>query len=171
MKKSARIDLPAGRFLRLLSEADVNQDYVDALNNKDRTKYMTSVHNKVSHEDAVRYIRENAEKSDTLLFGVFEGDCLLGTSRLHDIDQKNGTAQLGIFIFSNDPSKKGLGTSMIEKISDFAFSELRLEAVHAGIFVENEASIRAFTKAGFSVHDHSTYQGRQYQKWIKRRPV
>ena len=121
----------------------------------------------ITSVDVVHYIKENSNKTDTLLLGVFEEDCLLGTSRLHDIDYKNKTAHIGIFIFLNDASKKGLGTSVIKGITDYAFFELGIHTIYAGIFVDNTASVRAFTKAGFSVHDHSEYQGKPYQKWIK----
>jgi ribosomal-protein-alanine N-acetyltransferase len=165
----ARIDLPEGRFIDLLRESDVNQTYIDALNDRNRVQHMVSVKEKMSYDDAVRYVRENLNKVDTFLFGIFEQEILLGTSRLHDIDRHNGTAHIGIFIFPHDPPKKGLGTSVIKTITDYAFSELGLHTIHAGIFIDNTASIRAFTKAGFNVHDHSEYQGRHYQKWIKQR--
>lgn len=169
MKRLPKIDLPEGRFLRLLKEHDINQAYIDALNNKERIQHMTSVKGKTTHADVVHYVTENSGKNNVLLFGVFEGDTLLGTSRLHDIDFNNKTANMGIFIFSYNPCRKGLGTSMIEKLADFAFDELGLETVYAGIFLNNEASSRAFSKAGFNVFDSADYYGRPYQKWIKRR--
>lgn len=169
MRKSIRIDLPSGRFLRLLKESDINKAYIDALNDKERVQHMTSVQEKNSHADVVRYVKENTGKDDVFLFGVFEGESLLGTSRLHDINFNKKTASIGIFIFFHNPSQKGLGTSMIERLADFAFGELGLEIVHAGIFSDNEASSRAFSKAGFYIFDSAVYHGRPYQKWMKRR--
>ena len=168
--KSPKLDLPNGRFLRLLQKDDITQDYVDALNDKDRVQYMTSLKEKTSFEDAVQYVNENNKNKEAILFGIFENDNLLGTSRLHDIDSANKTAWMGIFIFKNDPDKKGLGTSVITKIVNFAFDDLNLETVRAGIFVENKASAGAFSKAGFSVYEQSVYNDKEYQKWIKSRP-
>lgn len=168
--KSPKLVLSNGRFLRLLEKNDITQAYIDALNDKDRVQYMTSLKEKTSFEDAVQYVNENNQSPDSFLFGIFENDDLLGTTRLHDIDRANKNAWVGIFIFKNDPGKKGLGTSVIQKITDYAFDEQGLKTVRAGIFLENKASAGAFSKAGFSVYERSVYQDKEYQKWIKSRP-
>lgn len=167
--KSLTLPLPNGCFLRPLQPEDVNEDYIEALNNRSRVQHMTSVQAHNSRADVISYVIENIKKSDVILFGIFEGECLLGTSRLHDIDQVGKTAWMGIFVFNHDPAQKGLGTSVIKKICDFAFTTLHLDSVRAGIFLENEPSVRAFTKAGFSVFEKSVYEGKPYQKWINRR--
>lgn len=168
-KGTIRIPLPDGLFMRPLRESDVSDKYVSALNDKERTKYMTSLEVVVSHNDLRVYARDNYDSAHNLLLGVFDTDVLLGTCRLHDIDAKSGTAYLGIFIFENLPQYKGLGTSVVKAVCDFAFKELGLQTVNAGIFIDNVPSVRAFTKAGFQVVDADEYHGKAYQRWALHR--
>ncbi|HBR68361.1 MAG TPA: hypothetical protein DEA55_03190 [Rhodospirillaceae bacterium] len=169
MIANIRIDLANGLHIRPLNVKDATQEYADALNDTGRVRYMTSVGSQNTCESVARYIQENVANSDVILFGVFEGDCLLGTSRLHDIDKECGTAWMGIFIFKDDSAKKGLGTAVIKGISSFALDVLGLREVRAGIFEDNPASERAFEKAGFYVLESKTHEGRSYRIWIRKK--
>lgn len=169
-KANIRIPLPREMFMRPLRESDASHGYVSALNDRERTKYMTSLNSAVSQDDLRAYINDNYNNSHNLLLGVFDGDALLGTCRLHDIDFHAGTTYLGIFIFESLSKYKGLGTSVITAACDFAFTDLGIKTVNAGIFIDNMPSVRAFTKAGFQVVDSDEYHGKAYQRWALHKP-
>lgn len=167
-KADIHISLSENIHLRSLTAQDVNDVYVKALNNPERVKYMISVAEGISVSEIVRYVNDNDLDQRSILFGIFDEDKLLGTCRLHDIDQEQKSAHMGIFLFQALEQYKGLGTAVIASVCGFAFSSLGLEKVYAGIFIENIPSQKAFTKAGFSILEQSDYHGRVYQMWIKR---
>lgn len=169
MIASIRIDLENGLHIRPLNVQDATQEYVDALNDTGRVRHMTSVGSRNTRESVAGYIEENIAKPDVILFGVFERDYLLGTSRLHDIDKESSVAWMGIFIFRDDTRKKGLGTAVIKGISTFALNDLGLNEVRAGIFDDNLASERAFEKAGFCVLDEKIHEGKPYKVWMRKK--
>ncbi|WP_457918961.1 GNAT family N-acetyltransferase [Candidatus Lokiarchaeum ossiferum] len=75
----------------------------------------------------------------------------IGTCNLHCISWINRTAELGTFIGEQDYWGKGLGTEMIILLTKYAFQELNLRKLKAGIFSPNLGSQKAFKKAGYHV--------------------
>lgn len=165
-KKLIKIKITEHLYLRILLIEDACQSYVAALNDKKRVQHMTSLQAETSIDDVQKYIQENYSNPAHLLFGVFDGAELLGTTRLHDIDHEGRTVYMGIFIFQDRPEYKGLGTKVIQALKEFSFNDLGLESVRAGIFSDNIPSVRAFTKAGFNIIGEDEYHGRLYQRWI-----
>ena len=165
-KKLIKIKITERLYLRILLMEDACPGYVMALNDKERVQHMTSLQGEASIEGVQKYIQDNFSNPSHLLFGVFDGSELLGTARLHDIDHDGRTVYMGIFIFQDRPEYKGLGTKVIQALKEFAFDDLGLGSVRAGIFSDNIPSIRAFTKAGFMIIGEDEYHGRIYQRWI-----
>jgi RimJ/RimL family protein N-acetyltransferase len=149
IKPSLRLDLGNGAYLRPISEADVTRAYVDGLNDPAVNRYL-EVRKQRQTPDSVRaYVRANAADPRTILFGIYSGNALRGTLRLHDVDVGGGKATIGIALFDPHFSGKGLGSSAIAAVARFAATELSLTHLAAGIIDANIASVRAFEKSGF----------------------
>jgi RimJ/RimL family protein N-acetyltransferase len=88
----------------------------------------------------------------TFLICLVEDDRPIGEAMLADIDRRNGSAQLGIFIGETGDWGKGYGTDAVNAIVDFGFAELRLERIWLNVWTENARAARAYEKAGF-VHE------------------
>jgi len=73
----------------------------------------------------------------------------LGTVVLSDIDQKNGTAQIHIKLGVENCRGKGFGTEAVNTITEYAFSEMRLNCIYAEVLEYNTASQKLFEKCGF----------------------
>ena len=73
----------------------------------------------------------------------------IGEAMLADIDRRNGSAQLGIFIGEAGEWGKGYGTDAVNAIVDFGFAELRLERIWLNVWTENPRARRSYEKAGF----------------------
>ena len=84
---------------------------------------------------------------------------------LVELDRRNGSAELGIFIGEADEWGKGYGTDAVNAIVDFGFGELRLERIWLNVWTENDRARRAYEKAGF-VHEgtlrHDRYEGGRF---------
>jgi len=77
----------------------------------------------------------------------------IGTTGLHGLDLRNGSAEFGIAIGEKSEWGKGFGTDALRAICDFGFGELRLERISLIVYAGNERARRSYEKAGF------TYEG------------
>ena len=139
-------------FIRLLTAVDVNQDYVNGLNDEEVRRWISFTRAQPASLDGVRrYVDINYADPSALLFGLFVEDRLRGTVRLHDIDFLSKCASVGILIFDKSIWGKSWGFVILVKVVEIAFERLSLEEISAGIDSENVASLRVFEKAGFEV--------------------
>jgi diamine N-acetyltransferase len=94
-----------------------------------------------------------AHASSSVLFLVYAIDAEparpIGTTGLHDIDQRNGTAEFGILLGEAAARGRGYGTEATRLILDFAFTALGLRNVALRVFAYNPAGLRVYQKVGF----------------------
>lgn len=135
--------------LRVLSEADVTDAYVRGMNDPDVRRFVSVGRGTLGKEDVLDFIRENRERTDCLLFGLFVAGKHCGNVRLHDYDGR--VVWLGIALFDGSIRGRGFGSCAIRTASDFALDALSCRSVRAGIDRENAMSVAAFQKAGFAI--------------------
>lgn len=78
-----------------------------------------------------------------------ENDQLIGNVGLHNINGKNQSAIIGIFIGNKDYWGKGYGTEAMRLCLYIAFQELNLNRVELGVFDFNTRGIKSYKKLGF----------------------
>ena len=97
-----------------------------------------------------RYIEYNNNSSDSTIFGIYvDGEQMIGTLRVHDIDFMSASAEIGLMIGEKDYWGKGLGTHTIKLISEYLLTETNLKNLTSGVNEKNASSIKAFTKNGY----------------------
>jgi RimJ/RimL family protein N-acetyltransferase len=73
---------------------------------------------------------------------------LIGTCGLRDIDRRNGSAEVSIFLLGGTWGQ-GIGTDAMRALVDFGFGELRLERIWLRVFDYNARAVRSYEKVGF----------------------
>jgi len=73
----------------------------------------------------------------------------IGQIDLVKLDEKNGWAELGIVIGSEENQGKGYGTEALQLLCKFAFEELRLNRLELVCWSFNVQGRRAYEKVGF----------------------
>ncbi len=73
----------------------------------------------------------------------------IGLANLHDLDHRQGTAELGLVIGEQDARGQGYGTEATRLMLDVAFTALGLHSVMLRVYAYNLAGQRAYEKAGF----------------------
>jgi RimJ/RimL family protein N-acetyltransferase len=140
-------------FLRFLKPEDVTEKYINGLNDPDVNRYLVEVKRTVQTRDSIcEYINRNTSDPKSLLLGVFikeEIDGLIGTVRISDICAYHFFASIGICIFEKTAWYKGYGAEALASAKRFAFNEIGLHYLEAGVYSSNLASIRAFLSSGF----------------------
>lgn len=163
---TTRVELGDGAYMRALIEDDVTAAYVDGLNDPEVHRFLVGPRSRIQTFDTVRdFVRHNREDPAAILFGLFVGDELRGTARLHDM--RDGEAFLGLAIFDKRLWGRGWGTRFVRGVTQHARVALGIRKVRAIIEAENVGSQRAFERAGYS-HDAASdtvEQGQIKQLW------
>lgn len=76
-------------------------------------------------------------------------DEIIGSIGLHEINNINRTATLGIFIGNKEYWSKGYGTEAIQLILDFGFNYLNLNNIDLALMEFNERALKCYEKCGF----------------------
>ena len=75
----------------------------------------------------------------------------IGTIDLFDFDPHNKRAGVGILIAEDNKKQKGHATNALNLFINYAFNTLGLHQLYCNISENNEASIKLFTNAGFTI--------------------
>ena len=73
----------------------------------------------------------------------------VGSVYFRDIDEKNESAEFGIFIGEACARSRGIGTETARIFTDFGFNALGLHRIFLRVLSGNEAARRSYEKAGF----------------------
>ncbi len=150
LKPTLHLELRDGAYLLPLQADDVTMAYVDGLNDPEVHRYMEAPRKRrQTLEDVRGYVAANAADPQAILFGLYVGEILRGTVRLHDVNFSRGIATVGIALFDRRVWGQGLGSAALAAVARYATGKLGLTRLEAGIIVANKGSILAFEKAGF----------------------
>ena len=130
--------------------ADDAEIYAKWLNDSRITQYL-SIHNSlVSIYGEKEYLENSSKKEFQLCIVKLDNDELIGNIALNNIDYKNGTCELGIFIGEEKNLGKGYGSEAIKLLTNYGFKELRLHTIYLTVLDNNERAIKSYTKCGFT---------------------
>lgn len=99
------------------------------------------------------YIAGMNTSTSNLLLGLFpksEPNRHIGNIKLGPIDARHRTAAIGIAIGATEFWGRGLAAQAVDSVAAYAFAALGLDRLEAGFYAPNEASQRAFRRAGFT---------------------
>lgn len=82
-----------------------------------------------------------------------DGDELIGTATLAEIDRANRRAEIG-FAFRRDAWGRGLAGDAVRVLIDFAFGPFGLHRLEADVDPDNAAALRLLERQGFTREGH-----------------
>lgn len=138
-------------FLKLLAPIDVKKSYVDWMQDEEAIQFLESRFKKHTLGDIKKYIEQTNDGIHNFMFGIFlkEKDEHIGNIKIGGIDQIHRFGNIGILIGNKQMWGKGYGTEAIKLATQYAFNELDLHKLIAGIYSNNRGSYNAFMKAGY----------------------
>ena len=139
-------------YLREVRPSDVNENYYRWMNDPEVTRYLESRFYPNSMGRLREYVTSKMGNRDNVFLAIVlkEGDRHIGNIKLGPINWIHRFADVGILIGEKDCWGKGYGTEAIRLVVDYAFRKLNLHRLTAGVYAINQASVRAFLKAGFT---------------------
>jgi len=149
-------------LLRPLGIEEAEGSYLQWMNDPQVTRHLESRFRTWSGADLKAYIQKQAESeasSGVLAVVRCDNYAHIGNIKLEPINWTHRTASVGLMIGAAEARGKGFGTEAIRLVVEYAFQQLGLRKLTAGIYASNHASIKAFVAAGFVV------EGRQREQW------
>jgi [ribosomal protein S5]-alanine N-acetyltransferase len=104
-----------------------------------------------SQQERIKILQKEWQADETYTFGIFtkENDQLVGTINLFQVLRGSlQNAFIGYFL-DQQHNGRGLTTEAAKLLVDYAFNELNLHRIEAGVMPHNIGSIRVLEKAGF----------------------
>ncbi|HID86791.1 MAG TPA: N-acetyltransferase [Anaerolineae bacterium] len=136
--------------LRAIEREDIPR-FVRWLNDRELLGYLTR-YMPLSKAEEERWFERQLEDESGRIFAIETREGVhIGNIGLHEIDWKNGHAELGIFIGEKEYWGQGYGTDAILTLLDFAFNEMNLHRVYLRVLAFNHRAIRCYEKCGFAL--------------------
>lgn len=152
-------------FLKILSIDDINEDYLEWMQDEDVMQFLESRWKSYSFNDIKEYVESINNSPDDYLLGIFlkENEKHIGNIKIGNINHIHGYGDIGLLIGKNYWGKR-CGKESIELATKYAFDELNLNKLFAGIYSNNIASYKSFIKAGYKeigrLKNHFYYEGK-----------
>lgn len=140
-------------YLRLLEESDINEDYINWLNDAEVTQY-TETGKYPSTPESIRVFIERFQGGTSdIIFAIVdkETDQHIGNVTLNRINWIHRTADTGLIIGRKDFWGKGYAFEAWSLVTEYAFQRLGLRKITAGAIIDNVTSIAVLKKLGFKI--------------------
>ena len=138
-------------YLRNISLDDCNENYLSWMNDYEVNKYLESRFTNHSIDSLKDFVNSMNNSESNVLFAIIDksSDKHIRNIKLGNIHPIHKYADIGLIIGDKNYWGKGIATKSINLVSEYAFNNLNLRKVLAGVYEENIGSIRAFEKCGF----------------------
>ena len=139
--------------LRSITLSDCNDTYVSWLNDPEINKYLEVRFDFHTVENVRAYVDGMLKSDSSYQFAIIAGDTNrhIGNIKLGPIHPQYLFADVGYLVGDKSYWGKGIATEAIKLVVDFAFNELNLRRVQAGVYEHNIASEKALINAGFTL--------------------
>ena len=97
------------------------------------------------------WLKNKVETGKVIQYIIVEGESgkSVGSVYFRDVDEKNESAEYGIFIGETWARRRGLGTETARLFTAFGLDVLRLHRISLKVLGGNEIARRSYEKAGF----------------------
>ena len=155
-----------------LSPRSVNEEIVEKftewLNDFETTDYMGKSSKLVTIADEIKHF-ENPKEDECVFFIIrLEDNEVIGVIGLHNIDNINRRATLGIFIGDKSGRNKGYGTESIKLILEYGFKYLNLNNINLDVMEFNQRAQACYKKCGFKEYGRRRKAEFLYGKYYDR---
>lgn len=139
-------------FIRPINIEDVNQKYLNWLNDKDVNFYLETRHKKQNIKSINEYVLNAIKNRNIYMFAICLNNSLIhiGNIKLGPVNEYHNTADISYFLGDKKFWGRGLASEAVKLITSFAFNDLGLDKCNAGVYESNIASSKVLEKAGYT---------------------
>jgi len=135
---------------------DLIDDYLLMVNDKDNQKYISKTYKEYTRESEEEWIKDRLENG--CIFSIIEKSSNKFVGNIDLLHRTNETAEVGICLTKNMQDKH-YGTEAEKTIIKYAFEELKLSYLTAGVYDYNGRSLHCAKKVGFIETDRTDEEG------------
>ncbi len=117
-------------------------------NSADVKKYMYSDHD-ISVEEHIKWLDSLKNSEKNLAFVVFIDNNPIGIVSIVNINKTHKTSDWGFYIYDTSLRGKGIGTSVLEKLINYAFNSLNIDKLNCEAIITNIQVHKLYQKVGF----------------------
>ena len=138
-------------YLQSLTLKNISKNYISWLNDKEINKFLETRHSLHDRQSIKKFIINCNKSENTYLLGMFcsKTDNHIGNIKLGPIKIEHNLGYISLFIGNKNYLKKGISTEAIKILSHYAFDNLNLNKLVAGMYSKNIKSTKSFLKVGF----------------------
>ena len=139
-----------GERLYLSPVRDNDEDaekYLQWMN--DREVGFGQYHRVNASQNDLKWVYEPPDDMQRYAIVLLDGDVLIGSISIHNIDHLNRNAFIGIFIGEKEHRNKGYGTEAIRLLIEYGFKTLNLHNIMLTVHADNYGGIACYKKVGF----------------------
>ena len=125
------------------------EKFTEWLNDFETTDYLGRSNQIVSLEAERKFLENNINDEAIFVMVTLDGDKMIGTVSLENINHVHRTGTLGVFIGDKDYRNNGYGTEAIRLILEYGFKYLNLNNINLYVMSFNERAIKCYKKCGF----------------------
>lgn len=135
-------------YLSPISPDDADT-YIRWLNDKAVAENYAQYSESVSTAKDLKWLFEPESGFQRYAMVLNDGDVLIGSISLHNINHLNRTAFIGIFIGEEEYRSRGYGAEAIGLILEYGFKTMNLNNIMLSVHEDNHAGISCYKKVGF----------------------
>ena len=136
-----------------LSPVSINDDdadkYIKWMNDKNVAVAFGQYNNIISQESDLKWLYEPPNDMQRYAMVLLDGDVLIGSISIHNIDNLNRTAFIGIFIGEEEYRNKGYGAEAVRLLIEYGINTLNINNIALTVHADNYAAIACYKKVGF----------------------
>lgn len=157
-------------YLRAIAKSDVNQNYLNWLNDKDTTRGLASGLFPSTLMELEQFVERAIHSKDVVMFAICDktNDQHIGNIKIDHFDWVSRTCELGLLIGDKNYWGKGIGFEACHLTLSYAFQTLNIRKVILAVYENNPAAIGLYKKLGFqlegSLRQHVYDDGQYYDK-------
>lgn len=137
--------------IRTILESDVNDIYVDWMNDYETNKYMETRWNIQNKYTILEFVKSIRESKNQILFAILDvkNSKHIGNIKLGPINNIYRFADISFFLGEKDYYGKGCMREAVALVCNYAFNNLHLHRIQAGFIDGNNASKQVLEANGF----------------------
>lgn len=101
--------------------------------------------------DYKKYYFDGSQPEKGRCFAILLNDKIIGQVNYNDINRKNNSVELDIWIAKSSNTSRGCGSEALKTLMKYLYKELKIENFIICPSIENLRAIKAYQKAGFEI--------------------
>ena len=137
--------------LRALKISDCNKTYLSWLEDREVNKYLETRWNQHNIESIKKHVKELNKSKNNIILAIEDNKSKkhIGNIKLGPINFHHKTSEISYFIGEKIFWGNGSGTEAVSLLTKYAFKELNMEFLLAGVYESNKGSSSLLKKSGY----------------------